>query len=552
MIQPGTDPHKGLALAYAALGWRVHPLPPGRKAPPLTGWKDLATTDPATIESWWIVCPRGNIAIATGAASGIVVIDIDGDAGDHSLLAIQDAHGPLPATVEQFTGKGRQVFFRHPGDGPIRNRVALAKGIDVRADGGYVVVPPSIHPSGKEYVWEASSDPTEGCPLADLPAGWIELLAAEPAGDRDDHAAQRDSGTIPQGQRNDALFKRAASMRAWGFAPEAIEAALVIHNDQCCRPPLSDSEVRRVAASAGQYPAGDPAATTDQIEFLSLGDVWSDERTWQPVKHVHTGLRGFDMASGGGLRVRGVHILTGKPGEAKTQTAIQCAVNAAVAGTPVGVLSLEMDRHEVAQLALAQLARIPRSFIASGRLNNADAATCLGARQNHSAIPLTILDDEAWPGGLDRERLAALVAEGVQRFDWELVVIDYLGLLAPGEHDRSDFQTDLLNSTALRRIARQNDIALLVVAALRKTATYKNGKSKPITLDDVAGAGRLCYDAVSVWVVHCECTQVSPPCGIVHLFPLKSRYTGAAINRSEVQLRWYPGLGIVEDLRLEP
>lgn len=245
-------------------------------------------------------------------------------------------------------------------------------------------------------------------------------------------------------------------------------------------------------------------------------------------------------------------MLVGRPGRAKTQTSIQIAVNAALSGTPVGVLSLEMNRHEVAQLALAQLSRIPRSFIASGRLNNTDASTCLGVRQEHSAIPLTILDDDAWPGGLDRERLAALVAEGVQRFGWELVVIDYLGLLAPGEHDHNDFQTDLLNSTALRRIARHNTIALLVVAALRKTANYSNAQSKPITLDDVAGAGRLCYDAVSVWVVDGECTHDSPPCGIVHLFPLKSRYTGAAVSGSVVKLRWFPGLGIVEDLRLEP
>ncbi|MCH7701523.1 MAG: hypothetical protein IID37_07530, partial [Planctomycetes bacterium] len=243
--------------------------------------------------------------------------------------------------------------------------------------------------------------------------------------------------------------------------------------------------------------------------------------------------------------------IVGKPGQGKTQISVQIAVNAALAGTPVGIISLEMDRHEVAQLVLAQLSRIPRSFIASARLTHADAATCLGVRTKHSAIPLTILDDAAWPGGLDRERLADLVLEGVQQFGWELVVLDYMGLLAPGERDRSDFHTDLLNSTALRRIARHNDIALLVVAALRKSANYQDAKKKPVTLDDVSGAGRLCYDAVSVWLVDAEYTQDVPPTGIVHLVPLKSRYTGAATNGTEVQLRWYPGLGIVENLVAE-
>ena len=549
-LAPDTCEALAAALAYARLGWRVHLLPAGQKAPPLTGWQELATTDPAQIERWWTERPDANVAIATGAGSGIVVIDIDnGDAGDFAFAALQDEHGTLPATVEQLTGAGRQLFYAHPG-GTIRNRVALATNIDVRGDGGYVVVPPSIHPDGKEYVWEASSDPTDGRALADLPAGWIDLLSVPTEPDQNTQDAPRESAAIPEGQRNAALFKMASSMRSRGFVPDAIDSALIIQNDKCCRPPLAKSEVRRLSASASQYGAGDSTPATDQspIEFPSLGDIWRDKNTWKPAKYVATGLREFDTASGGGLRARGVHMFVGKPGRAKTQTCIQIAVNAALAGTPVGVVSLEMDGPEVAQLALAQLSRIPRSFIASARLNHADAATCLGVREKHSAIPLTILDDTAWPKGLDRERLAVLVAQGVQRFDWQLVVLDYLSLLAPGELDRSDFQTDLLNSTALRRIARQNNIAMLVVAALRKSANYQDAKKKPITLDDVSGAGRLCYDAVSVWLVDGECTQDSPPCGIVHLVPLKSRYTGAATSGTEVQLRWFPGMGIVENL----
>lgn len=452
MIQLAADPCKRLALAYAELGWRVHPLPPGQKAPPLTGWQALATTNPATVENWWTKRPPANVGIATGAVSGIVIIDIDGGgAGDYSLAALQDEHGTLPETCEQFTGHGRQLFFRHPG-GTIKNRVALAENIDVRADGGYVVVPLSIHPNGQEYIWEASSDPTDGCSLADLPAGWVDLLVgtAEPTGDRNEQDSPRDPATIPEGNRNDVLFKMGASMRSRGFVPDAIKQALIIQNDKCWHPRLSEPEVHRISASAGQYDAGDSTPGTDEleIEFRSLGDIWHDETTWEAAKYVPTGLREFDTASGGGLRAKGVHMLVGKPGRAKTQTCIQIAVNAAVAGTPVGVVSLEMGGAEVAQLALAQLSRIPRSFIAAARLNHADAATCRSVREKHSAIPLTILDDVAWPKGLNRERLALLVAEGVQRFGWKLVLLDYLGLLAPGEQDRSDFQTDLLNSTA--------------------------------------------------------------------------------------------------------
>src|SRR5262249_22810872 len=133
------------------------------------GVKD-ATTDPDTILRWWAECPSANVGIATGALSGFIGLDVDPrHRGDESLAALEREHGKLPATVEAGTaGGGRHLLFAHSGV-PIRNRVNLARGLDVRADGGYIVAPPSQHASGEAYAWIIAPD---AAPLAEIPTGF--------------------------------------------------------------------------------------------------------------------------------------------------------------------------------------------------------------------------------------------------------------------------------------------------------------------------------------------------------------------------------------------
>jgi len=290
---------------------------------------------------------------------------------------------------------------------------------------------------------------------------------------------------------------------------------------------------------------------SDQWQQFAVGAIWQQEATWKRVEHIATGFRALDEALGGGLRTRGVHLLVGRPGKGKTQTAIQLAVNVAKAAKPVGIISLELDRQEVARLAMAQLADVPRAWLDGGDLVGAAADRFSVARRERASMPLTILDDDFWRGGLDRDRLAGIVAEGVRRFGWRLVVLDYLGLLARGEVDRSEYETDLLNSTALRRIARHSNVAMLVVCALRKAATFKDSRDRPFSLDDVIGAGRIVYDATTVWGIDAEQGPAVPgrkPTGIIRLIPLKTRFASAAATHDDVVLRWYPGTGAIVDL----
>jgi hypothetical protein len=105
--------------------------------------------------------PDTGIAVRTGAESGLVVLDVDPQhGGDDTLAELLAAHGVLPITVECFTGGGgRHIYFRHPG-GEVRNSAGkVGPGLDIRGDGGYVVAPPSPHPSGRRYEWSVDGHP---------------------------------------------------------------------------------------------------------------------------------------------------------------------------------------------------------------------------------------------------------------------------------------------------------------------------------------------------------------------------------------------------------
>ena len=147
------------ALAYAARGWRVIPIPPGHKHPKgYANWQTVGTTDTDTITAWWTATPDHGIGILTGPESGIFVLDVDvadGKAGDDTLHDLERTHGALPATFTVQTGSGgRHHYFAWPDGADIRNSAsgALGPGLDIRGAGGFVVAPPTIHPNGRPYV----------------------------------------------------------------------------------------------------------------------------------------------------------------------------------------------------------------------------------------------------------------------------------------------------------------------------------------------------------------------------------------------------------------
>lgn len=139
-------------LSYQKRGLSVIPIQSCEKKP-LVPWEP-SQSRPATedeISSRWSKWPDANIGIVTGAISGFVVIDLDSAEAKDKLKELFPAFD-LTKVPRSRTSKGWQLFFKHQGVN-IANRAGVTPGLEVRGDGGYVVAPPSIHPTGKVYKW---------------------------------------------------------------------------------------------------------------------------------------------------------------------------------------------------------------------------------------------------------------------------------------------------------------------------------------------------------------------------------------------------------------
>ena len=215
---------------------------------PLTshGLKD-ATTDAAQIRNWWAQWPNANVAIRTGAESGIFVLDVDGPEGETFL---KDKH--IPPTPTARTGKGRHLIFKHPG-AIVRNAVKIAPAIDLRGDAGYIVAAPSTHLSGIVYSW-ADGLSLEEAPLADAPSWLLELMQpkSRSMSIAVDLGVDKDT-IIPEGMRNATLASFAGAMRRKGMDADEIAPTLKAVNAKRCSPPLPESEVEDIAHSIGKY-----------------------------------------------------------------------------------------------------------------------------------------------------------------------------------------------------------------------------------------------------------------------------------------------------------
>lgn len=239
------------ALALAAKGLAVFPVWPRTKNPFSShGVKD-ATTRPEPIRGWWGAKPDLNVAIATGAVSGIWVLDVDGDEGEATLRGLEAEHGALPPTVEVITGKGRHLYFRWPTGEEVRNAQCRddLPGLDWRGVNGYVLAPPSVHPSGRIYRWSVDSAES----FDDAPDWLLDLVTNKKTASAGGTARAPEDWRTFIGEQVDGSRRGGAIARLFGLLVRKKIDPLValdivkMFNRERCSPPLDDEEVVRIA-----------------------------------------------------------------------------------------------------------------------------------------------------------------------------------------------------------------------------------------------------------------------------------------------------------------
>jgi hypothetical protein len=255
--RPSTDSLLDAALAYAKRGWRVIPLhgiddgrctcdnaecqSPGKHPRTAHGYKD-GTVDDQQIRRWWHQSPDSNVGVVTGAISGLVVIDADDPAAGRVLRALAD----IPQTLTATTGRGLHYYLRHPGV-PVAPRANVINSVDVRGDGSYVVAPPSMHVSGREYRFEDVD--REPAPMS---GKLLAHLTDRPATDRTVTRVTDRAGFV-EGERNTSLTSVGGTFVRLGIEGADLDAVLNDVNQRLCRPPLNQGEVGLIAQSVNRY-----------------------------------------------------------------------------------------------------------------------------------------------------------------------------------------------------------------------------------------------------------------------------------------------------------
>jgi putative DNA primase/helicase len=241
--------------------WRVFPLWPIKgkrcgcgkpcndagKHPRLSGWPERSR-NLAEMRQWFRAHPDSGIGLATG--SGLLVVD--GDLRNGGVEWVMEQVTYCPKTVTSVTGSGGlHLFYSYPAHLNIRNRVNLVPGVDIRANGGYVVLPPSPHISGKRYAWVQGQGPHEHV-ITPAPQALLDLLrdpeppVSKPGNGHTDlggleHWARRGK---PEGQRNQGLNWLAWTLQKQQADLDQAWRIMCLFADSC-NPPMPTAEVAK-------------------------------------------------------------------------------------------------------------------------------------------------------------------------------------------------------------------------------------------------------------------------------------------------------------------
>ncbi|RIV17908.1 DNA primase [Alicyclobacillaceae bacterium I2511] len=233
-------------IAYFNLGWRLFPVKRGNKHPiTKNGYKD-ATNDPTQYQK---ECDgkMHNIGLATGKQSGVWVLDVDiAHGGEESLNRLQKQFGKIPNTVKSKTQSGgSHLYFQCQENMKLTNRVNVRPGIDIRADGGYVVLPPSKGPKGF-YEWLYPPVRTE---IAAAPTWLVQMVTKQSVKSNNDGLMSTLADGLTEGSRNMGIAQLAGLLLSHGLNITMAWMLTSSYNKNYCIPPLDDQEILKIFQS---------------------------------------------------------------------------------------------------------------------------------------------------------------------------------------------------------------------------------------------------------------------------------------------------------------
>lgn len=228
------------AIEYAEYGWSILPVKPEEKRPYMTNWLQYNHTRASVdmITNWFTKLTNAGIGSVTGKISNMVVLDVE----SWCKTPIEDLLRKYPTQMIARSGSGGwHLYYQYPtGVSKVSNRVGIMDGADLRADGGFIVLPPTVHPNGNRYTWVKKG------PLGAFPVAFLEL-ESKPSVQNEGWIVEALRG-VSEGGRNDTCAKLAGYFFKKGMATDIVEALLMEWNERN-DPPLPAREVRTTLKS---------------------------------------------------------------------------------------------------------------------------------------------------------------------------------------------------------------------------------------------------------------------------------------------------------------
>lgn len=468
------------ALYYIKSGKSIIPVSPDKK--PYIQWleytKRIATED--EVRNWWNLYPYANIAIVTGAISGITVVDIE-SGGISSYL-------PETLTIET-GGGGVHLYYKYTPK--FKNAVRLKDLTDIRNDNGYVIAPPSIHKSGNSYKVSKKIEPV------DFPA---HLFLSEEISEKSKALKYEKWNNIlngiSEGGRNDAaakvcgLFLTKVEYSLW----EQIAWPAVKEWNMKNTPPLSESELRATYDSIAKrvsYQQEDTEREIKNMEDLT-SEYYNDLANPKQRIGIKSGFGGIDICLNGGFKKGDLIIVGARPSVGKTSFALTLALNAAYEGKKVLFFSVEMNSIDVYHRLLSFVSNVSCNEIIDGSI---DKEILKQSATRIKSLPLSIAE-------LTKStsiEVIEVVKEHLLENAIDLIIVDYLQFL----RDKSDSSNESVRvgqiTKNLKSLARITNLPVIVPCQLSRKPESRVDR-KPV-LSDLRESGDIEQDADVVFLL---------------------------------------------------
>ncbi|MFA6459203.1 MAG: bifunctional DNA primase/polymerase [Candidatus Paceibacterota bacterium] len=294
------------ALRYQSVGMSI--IPTGADKRPLIQWgpyqKIHATVE--EIKAWWKQWPQANPALVTGKVSGIVALDLDAKYGRTAK------EFSIPATASAKSGNGGEHFFFNYPNKPVLSKSAISgQGVDMRGDGGYILLAPSVNSGGGQYEWLV--EPEMG--IAEMPQ-WLQTLACD-----DGKKWQFGASGVLEGSRNDSaasmsgLLVKSISRDKWESACWPLIRAWNAQN----KPPLPDTELRTTFESVigleSKNSVKDVVSLGKAVRLQELLDTQFSAAMWTVEPFFETGT---------------INMISAPPNQYKSWLVLMIAISVAV------------------------------------------------------------------------------------------------------------------------------------------------------------------------------------------------------------------------------